>query len=71
MDADALRQQRLERATLALAGLAVGDALGGFFEFAGGNARWRIAERWLPGGVWHWTDDTQMARESGKLKSEN
>jgi ADP-ribosylglycohydrolase len=61
MDADALRQQRLERATLALTGLAVGDALGGFFEFAGGNARWRIAERWLPGGVWHWTDDTQMA----------
>jgi hypothetical protein len=37
MDAEALRQQRLERATLTLTGLAVGDALGGFFEFAGGK----------------------------------
>ncbi len=61
MDAEALRQQRLERATLALHGLAVGDALGGFFEFAGGNARRRIAARWLPGRVWRWTDGTQMA----------
>ena len=61
MDADALRQQRLERATLALTGLAVGDALGGFFEFAGRNARRRIAERWLPSAPWRWTDDTQMA----------
>jgi ADP-ribosylglycohydrolase len=39
----------------------VGDALGGFFEFAGRTARQRIADRWLPGSPWHWTDDTQMA----------
>jgi ADP-ribosylglycohydrolase len=51
----------MERATLSLRGLAVGDALGGFFEFAGANARRRIAERWLPGAPWRWTDDTQMA----------
>jgi ADP-ribosylglycohydrolase len=53
--------RRLDRARLALRGLAVGDALGGFFEFAGSTARRRIAERRLPGGAWRWTDDTQMA----------
>jgi hypothetical protein len=37
MDAEALRQQRLERAILVMAGLAVGDALGDFFAFAGGK----------------------------------
>lgn len=52
---------QLERARLALYGLSVGDALGGFFEFAGGAARKRIAERRLPGAPWRWTDDTQMA----------
>ena len=51
---------RLARGRLALHGLA-GDALGGFFEFAGANARRRIAERWLPGAPRRWTDDTQMA----------
>jgi ADP-ribosylglycohydrolase len=61
MEAEALHPERLTRASVSLAGLAVGDALGGFFEFAGGNARRRIAERRLPGGPWHWTDDTQMA----------
>jgi ADP-ribosylglycohydrolase len=54
-------RRRLERAEASLHGLAVGDALGGFFEFAGANARRRIAERWLPGAPWRWTDDTQMA----------
>lgn len=53
--------RRLDRARLALRGLAAGDALGGFFEFAGSTARRRIAERWLPSTPWHWTDDTQMA----------
>lgn len=52
---------RLDRARLALRSLAVGDALGGFFEFAGSTARRRIAERRIPGGPWRWTDDTQMA----------
>jgi ADP-ribosylglycohydrolase len=52
---------RLVRAATSLAGLAVGDALGGFFEFAGSHARRRIAERWLPNPPWRWTDDTQMA----------
>ena len=50
-----------QRALLSLHGLAVGDALGGFFEFAGRNAVQRIATRWLPSAPWHWTDDTQMA----------
>jgi ADP-ribosylglycohydrolase len=61
MEAEALHTERLARATGSLAGLAVGDALGGFFEFAGRNARRRIAECWLPSAPWHWTDDTQMA----------
>ncbi len=52
---------RLERARTSLAGLAVGDALGGFFEFAGAHARQRIVDRWLPAPPWRWTDDTQMA----------
>lgn len=55
------RHARLQRARLSLHGLAVGDALGGFFEFAGSAARRRITERWLPGAPWRWTDDTQMA----------
>jgi ADP-ribosylglycohydrolase len=50
-----------QRALLSLHGLAIGDALGGFFEFAGRNAVQRIAARWLPAAPWHWTDDTQMA----------
>lgn len=58
-------RRRLDRARQALQGLAVGDALGGFFEFAGANARRRIAERWLPGAPWRWTDDTQMAGAVG------
>ncbi len=61
---DMLREEghrRLAWARLALHGLAVGDALGSFFEFAGASARRRIAERWLPGAPWRWTDDTQMA----------
>jgi ADP-ribosylglycohydrolase len=61
MDDAPAHPQRLARAALSLHGLAVGDALGGFFEFAGAKARRRIAERWLPGAPWRWTDDTQMA----------
>jgi ADP-ribosylglycohydrolase len=51
----------LERALLSLHGLALGDALGGFFEFSHGQLSRRITERIIPQGSWHWTDDTQMA----------
>lgn len=53
--------QPLERARLALLGLAVGDAIGGFFEFSQGRLSHHITSRTLPTGIWHWTDDTQMA----------
>lgn len=51
----------LQRALLSLHGLALGDALGGFFEFSHGRLSRRITERIIPQGTWHWTDDTQMA----------
>lgn len=54
-------RQFLERARLALTGLAIGDAIGGFFEFSQGRISHFIKNRILPDGVWHWTDDTQMA----------
>lgn len=50
----------LQRALLSLQGLALGDALGGFFEFSHGRLSRRITERIVPQGTWHWTDDTQM-----------
>lgn len=53
--------ERLLRARQSLLGLAVGDALGAFFEFSQGRLSRRVAERILPRGEWHWTDDTQMA----------
>jgi ADP-ribosylglycohydrolase len=53
--------ERLQRAYQSLIGLAVGDALGAFFEFSHGRISRRITERLLPNGQWHWTDDTQMA----------
>jgi ADP-ribosylglycohydrolase len=52
---------RLARARCSLEGLSVGDALGGFFEFAGAHAVKRIAARVLPQPPWHYTDDTMMA----------
>ncbi|MCA0352517.1 MAG: ADP-ribosylglycohydrolase family protein [Chloroflexi bacterium] len=51
----------LLRAQIALEGLAVGDALGGFFEFAHSTLPARVRLRQVPQGPWHWTDDTQMA----------
>lgn len=51
----------LLRARIALEGLAVGDALGGFFEFAHSTVPARVRLRQVPQGPWHWTDDTQMA----------
>lgn len=54
-------EARLARAHAALLGLAVGDALGGFFEFSHGALGRRVLERRVPAGPWRWTDDTQMA----------
>ena len=51
----------LTRAHLALTGLALGDAVGAFFEFSQGKLSHYITNRKLPEGIWHWTDDTQMA----------
>lgn len=51
----------LTRAHLALTGLAIGDAIGAFFEFSQGRPSHFIASRKLPEGIWYWTDDTQMA----------
>lgn len=51
----------LDRAQIALEGLSVGDALGGFFEFAHTKVPARVRLRQIPQGPWHWTDDTQMA----------
>jgi ADP-ribosylglycohydrolase len=53
---------RLDRARISLEGLSVADALGGFFELGG----WRtlpylLQTRTLPTGIWHFTDDTNMA----------
>jgi ADP-ribosylglycohydrolase len=52
--------QRLERARIALEGLSVGDALGGFFEGAT-RLPHAVATRTPPAAPWHYTDDTQMA----------
>lgn len=51
----------LSRAQLALTGLALGDSIGAFFEFSRGKLSHFITARKLPNGIWHWTDDTQMA----------
>lgn len=53
--------ERLGRARLALEGLSVGDALGGFFEFNDRFAAAFLADRRLPSAPWHYTDDTSMA----------
>lgn len=54
--------ERLARALASLEGLSVADALGGFFEFGRSSVIQRVcAMRVLPGGAWHWTDDTAMA----------
>jgi ADP-ribosylglycohydrolase len=53
--------EQLQRAHQSLIGLAIGDALGAFFEFSHGRVSRRVSERILPSGIWHWTDDTHMA----------
>ena len=55
-----LNDERLQRARIALEGLSVGDALGGFFEF--NTALLRLIDAGeLPPSPWHYTDDTNMA----------
>jgi ADP-ribosylglycohydrolase len=51
---------RLERARLALDGLSVGDAFGGQFFVPGVYSRC-FSTRTSPPGLWHYTDDTEMA----------
>ncbi|MDZ4767207.1 MAG: ADP-ribosylglycohydrolase family protein [Chloroflexota bacterium] len=51
--------ERLERARVALEGLSVGDALGGWFEMSAPTEADRLAR--LPKGTWQFTDDTNMA----------
>jgi ADP-ribosylglycohydrolase len=56
-----LDAERLARARLALEGLSVGDALGGFFEFNDRSAAAFLPDRRLPSAPWYYTDDTSMA----------
>ncbi|MFU8773073.1 MAG: ADP-ribosylglycohydrolase family protein, partial [Anaerolineales bacterium] len=49
----------VQKAKLSLDGLSVGDAFGE--QFFHPRARSLIAERFLPTGMWPWTDDTHMA----------
>lgn len=56
-----MNAERLARARLALEGLSVGDALGGFFEFNDRFAASFLVDRRLPSAPWHYTDDTSMA----------
>jgi len=52
--------ERIERARLSLDGLAIGDAFGEMLAYQCERARERV-ERWLIGGPWFHTDDTEMA----------
>lgn len=71
-------QERLYRARIALEGLSVADALGGFFEF--GNpavVQNYVRLKQLPSGEWRYTDDTNMAlsiyenlRKHGEINQE-
>lgn len=55
-------KSRIKRARIALEGLSVADAFGGFFEFNHRVLESYIASRRLPNvDPWHFTDDTNMA----------
>lgn len=58
-DAQDVYAERLARATLALEGLSIGDALGE--RYVTGYADEIIAARRLASPPWHYTDDTKMA----------
>jgi len=51
----------LERAKVALTGLSVGDALGGYYFVRSPEISQRITERILVAGPWNFSDDTMMA----------
>jgi ADP-ribosylglycohydrolase len=55
------KEARLTRAVNSLQGLSVGDAFGEKFFVHPDVAENLINLRALPSGVWHYTDDTQMA----------
>jgi ADP-ribosylglycohydrolase len=50
-----------ERMLLSLTELSVGDALGQTFFHAGTELEDRIEQRQVPQGIWHYTDDMEMA----------
>jgi ADP-ribosylglycohydrolase len=52
---------RLRRARLSLEGLSLGDARGGFYEGLSQSRAARLDLDRLPGSIWHYTDDTNMA----------
>lgn len=53
--------ERMERASLSLMGLGLGDALGEMLSYRAEEAPRRLKENLLPGGPWFHTDDTEMA----------
>ncbi len=54
--------ERLARARLSLEGLSIGDAIGGFFEMSTSKRLTQVVTtQTLPSGIWHFTDDTNMA----------
>lgn len=54
--------ERLELARLSLEGLSVGDSLGAFFEMSSpSRLSHLVTSRTTPSGIWHFTDDTNMA----------
>lgn len=75
---ESTHEARLKRARVALEGLSVGDALGGFFEL--GLSPYNSAfyrERRMPKIQWRFTDDTNMAlsiyqilRKFGEIKQD-
>lgn len=52
---------RVERMTLSLDGLSIGDALGEMFAYRPHSAPDRLERNDLPAGPWFHTDDTEMA----------
>lgn len=52
---------RVERMTLSLDGLSIGDALGEMFAYRPHTASDRLERSDLPAGPWFHTDDTEMA----------
>lgn len=61
---------RVDRMSLSLTALGIGDALGEMFAYRPESAPKRLAENDLPAGPWFHTDDTEMAISiAGVLKA--